>query len=164
MAQRGEKESQGGPGRQHTSVEDRAFRLASTIDQGNPKVTLERAVAQADQGSNMNLVSKAFLDKLGVVPRELKSIGFAGMAMRTAEGRTTPLSQYVILVVGVQGIWQSTLFFIRPSKASAEPEVNQVLLGLPWLHFVDATLCIRNSSIIIGDKKLGETPRAQSSL
>lgn len=48
--------------------------------------------------------------------------------------------------------------FVSPTfKGVADPP--RILLGIQWLYSVNAIICIRPSSIQVGDPEMGEAPR-----
>lgn len=76
--------------------------------------------------------------------------------MNTADGGATELSHFVSFRIGVCGIWRRIDAFVRPVvKKGGELDLH-LLLGLPWLHEVNASIYIRDSKIIVGDSRLKE--------
>ena len=114
---------------------------------------------QADQGSDLNLVSSTLLNWLGITPHDIANVQFKGLAMKTATGAKVILTHFAILHISVEGIWRDAYFFVV-LNTSFPTEVSDLLLGLPWLYMVDATIAIWESTIYVGDSSLGETPQA----
>ena len=131
-------------------------------------VILAKHMAQADQGSEFNMITAEFVAQLGLQQRSLSEVGFAEgrMTMRTADKRETTLYHYVCLDIGVEGIWRSIRCFVAPELEeyrkrsrylSAE---TQMLLGIPWLFDVNAVIRIREFKVEVGDPSIGESVRA----
>ena len=143
---------------------DKAFRFECTITVAGKAYLIDRNTTQADQGSDMNIISKALAQKLGLGFHPLAEIGFHGLAMRTADNRNTQLHHWVWIKVTVEGITREVRCLVAPdiTAVDATGRVDQLslILGMPWLWDVDALISIRKSSITIGDSLLqGETPR-----
>ncbi|KAI0991994.1 hypothetical protein K3495_g16192 [Podosphaera aphanis] len=95
---------------------DRPFRLLdATIvcPKMKSKLVLDTGVAQADQGSDINLISDLLVDTLNVEKRELP--GVRGFMMQTADGNLTTLRTFAVFELGVAGIWRT--FNLRASLA-----------------------------------------------
>ena len=69
------------------------------------------------------------------------------------------LYEAVSIEFGVSGIWRKITCFVAPDSTPSHPigEGFGLLLGIPWLHAINAVMAIRESSILIGDPGLGET-------
>lgn len=141
--------------------EDKAFRIPVTMKTFEGTVELSRAITQADQGSDLNVIGKSLAVRLGLPLGNLAEIGFKGMAMRVANGSITPLREYAIAKVGVAGIWRTINCFVLPQETENILPGSDVcmLLGLPWLYSVNAVIGIMNGSIRIGDTAANEKPR-----
>lgn len=141
--------------------EDRAFRIPVVIETIEGRIELKRSLTQADQGSDLNVIGKSLAVRLGLDLRPLSEVGFKGMAMRVANGSITSLSEYTRLSIGVAGLWRTIYCFVIPEEAEEILPASEVklLLGLPWLHSVDAIIGIRDGSIRIGDSVKGEESR-----
>ncbi|KUJ24601.1 uncharacterized protein LY89DRAFT_727621 [Mollisia scopiformis] len=74
--------------------------------------------------------------------------------MNTADGNSSSLNSYTTFNIGVNSIWKKIYVFIRPD-VGGKGDLS-LLLGLPWLHDVDAKFNIRESKIEIGDRGVGE--------
>lgn len=136
----------------------KAYRMSATLKfkRGNEMYTsvLPEDSVQADQGSDVNLMSTSAADKLGLKRRSLKDLGFARLNLITSDGRSTEMKEFVLFIIGVQGIWRSAWCLLRPHD---HPGDCMVLLGLPWLWDVVASFDIRQSSLMIGDTVAGES-------
>ena len=141
------------------TIEQKAFRVPVTVktkkDGRVVDVTLPLSVSQADQGSDMIIVTVGFLRKLRLPAKRLSERGFQGLTMNVADGTSAELSYYSDFEIGVLGVWRKIEAFVRPFDDSNIDEVH-LLLGLPWLHAVDANIKIRESIIEIGDVQRGE--------
>ncbi|RKF84333.1 hypothetical protein GcM1_113001 [Golovinomyces cichoracearum] len=76
--------------------------------------------------------------------------GLKGFSMQTVDGSITPLNDFAVLVVGVGHIFWKIYAFIR-LEIPGQPDSMNLLLGLPWLHSVNAILEIRDFTITVGD-------------
>ena len=125
----------------------------------NGKVTLiPKKNTSADQGSEMNIMSTSMSQHLSLVPKSLSEVGFLGLCMETADHRETLLETWVLFDYCVEGLWRSVPCFVSPPTPGIE-DVPRLLLGLPWLHDINAVISVRNSSIQIGDPAIGEQVR-----
>ena len=145
---------------------NKAFRIPCSVrltDNSNTtkEISLNKSQVQADQGSDINVMSTALAKQLRLELHPLSSIGFAGMTMRTADNRETMLYHWVYLDIGVAGIWRKIRCFVAPEQSSMNPssEHLSLLLGIPWLYGVNATLSIRGSKIKVEDPNVGEKVR-----
>ena len=73
--------------------------------------------------------------------------------MRSANGQTNELTHFVPLTISTAGITRWIEAFVWKEDNSGE---LFMLLGLPWLHAVNAFIDIRKSKVTIGDQDLGE--------
>ncbi len=122
---------------------DKAFRIACIIIKPNGvTVVLERKTTQADQGSDMNVISYSLSRRLELELHPLEEIGFKGLSMRTADMRETLLQYWVWLRVAVAGVVRDIRCFVAPEiinhTSSGEAEYLSLILGIPWLYSVDA--------------------------
>ena len=94
----------------------------------------------------------------------LSDIGFKGLTMRTADDRETEIIYWVWLMIAVEGIWRNIRCFVAPEVVSVtesgRSEYLSLILGIPWLYSVDAHISIRQSTIFIGDRSIGEEVRS----
>lgn len=142
---------------------EKAFRIACSIISGSgAPVSLGKAVTQTDQGSEMNVISSALRNQLGLPKYRLSDIGFQGLTMRTADHRDTPLEFWTAFTIIVEGISRSVRCFESPRVSIAGSAISEhcsLLLRLPWLFSVNAVLAIRDSKIIVEDPAREETMR-----
>ncbi|KAI0992993.1 hypothetical protein K3495_g15191, partial [Podosphaera aphanis] len=138
---------------------EKAFRIPVEVkterDGKTIKVSLPENLAQADQGSDMIIVTVGFLKKFGLSCKSLSSRGLNGLTMNVADGTSARLTHYAQFEIGVLGVWRKVEAFVRPFSARNSEEVH-LLLGLPWLHTVCAKIWIKESIIEIGDPERGE--------
>ena len=144
---------------------DKAFRIScKVIKPDNTEVLLEKRYTQADQGSDMNVISAGLVRYLGLKLHPLEEVGFKGLSMRTADHRESSLQDWVWIRVSVEGIARDIRCFVAPellqTTTSGRTEHLSLILGLPWLYSVDVFISIRQSKIMVGDQATGETPRA----
>ncbi|SLM35366.1 hypothetical protein LPUS_04613 [Lasallia pustulata] len=99
--------------------------------------------------------------QLGLHLYSLSDVGFAGLTMKTADHRETLLHHWVYLDLGVEDIWRQICCFVAPELPFPVPGMEHLslLLGIPWLYSVNATIGIWGSRIEIGDPAAGETIR-----
>ncbi|KAI0992011.1 hypothetical protein K3495_g16175 [Podosphaera aphanis] len=138
---------------------ERAFRIPVTVKtkkNGKPvTVSLPVSAAQADQGSDMIIVTVGFLEKFRLPVKTLSSRGMHGLTMNVADGTSARLTHYSQFEIGVLGIWRTVEAFVRPFSDKNADEVH-LLLGLPWLHTVCAKIWVKESIIEVGDPERGE--------
>ena len=143
---------------------DKAFRVLCSIQKPDgTEVQLDKRYVQADQGSDMNVISAGLVRHLHLDLHSLAEVGFKGLSMRTADHRDTVLHHWVWLRVIVEGIIREIRCFMAPEVTSitstGETEYLSLILGLPWLYSVDALISIRQSTIMVDDASIGETVR-----
>lgn len=138
---------------------EKAFRIPCTIRVAEKEIVLDKSHTQADQGSDMNVISIAMVRRLGLQMHDLSAIGFYGLTMQTADHNETVLQHWVQIDVGVEGLWRQIRAFVGPDGTPGRERLS-LLLGLPWLYSVNAWIHIRGSQILIGDASVGETVRA----
>ena len=146
------------------SGSDKAFRVVTVVRMANgSEVVLEKPQTQADQGSEMNVISMGLVRMLGLKLQALADIGFKGLSMRTADHRDTVLEYWVWLHVAVEGVWRHIRCFVAPEVVSVSEtgrsEYLGLILGIPWLYSVDAKISVRHSSLMVGDVTMGEEVR-----
>ncbi|POS82833.1 hypothetical protein EPUL_006181, partial [Erysiphe pulchra] len=117
------------------------------------RVTLSPGISQADQGSELNIISQGLVKAMAFPRFTLtgKKDG-SGLFVSTADGGATELKEFTCFDMGVSGIWRRIYAFIRPQDTKGSGEFH-LLLGLPWLYEVHALISIRDSVIYIGDKE-----------
>ena len=140
---------------------EKAFRIPTVVRSRGQELSLERRHTQADQGSELNVISGGMVRQLGLEVKSLAEIGFHGMSMTTADHKEHMLLHWVLLEVGVQGIWRKIRCFLGPDLplVPGHSEHLSLLLGIPWLFAVNAFISIRQSKIMLGDPEIGETVR-----
>ncbi|KAI0997162.1 hypothetical protein K3495_g11025 [Podosphaera aphanis] len=123
---------------------------------GKPvKVSLPTSVSQADQGSDMIIMTVGFLEKFNLPLNSLSNRGMNGLTINVADGTSARLTHHSQFEIGVLGIWRKVEAFVRPFSDRNADEVD-LLLGLPWLHTVCAKIWVGKSIIEIGDPERGE--------
>ena len=60
---------------------EKAFRIPGTVRAGRVETRLDKREIQADQGSDMNVMSAPMVRKLKLTPRRLSDIGFKGLTI-----------------------------------------------------------------------------------
>jgi len=118
---------------------DKAFRIPCTIKKADgANIRLEKSYVQADQGSDMNVISTGLVRQIGLDMHSLSEIGFRGLTMRTADHRETLLEHWVWLNIGVEGVWRSIRYFVTPELVTLSGETGylSLILGIPWLWFI----------------------------
>ncbi|KAI0991163.1 hypothetical protein K3495_g17024, partial [Podosphaera aphanis] len=88
-----------------TTIEQKAFRVPVTVRAKKlgkvMNVTLPTSLAQADQGSDMIIVTIGFLKKMGLPIKPLSERGFEGLTMNVADGTSARLTHYSEFEIGV---------------------------------------------------------------
>lgn len=107
----------------------------------------------------MNVISTKLSHHISLELISLSKAGFSGMSMRTTDNKETALQHIVKFTLNVQGIIRPVQAFIAPPDNNTSASWFSLLLGIPWLYQVDATVRIRQFAVTIGDKNVGETPR-----
>lgn len=142
---------------------EKAFRIPCTIRLSDKIIGLERHQTQADQGSDLNVISMGLAWKLNLELLSLDHVAFRGLTMCTADHKDTSLEFWVWLEFDVQQLWRKIRCFVSPSVInslfSIATELLSLLLGIPWLYSVNARRSIWSSIIEIGDPSLGEEVR-----
>ncbi|KAI0998947.1 hypothetical protein K3495_g9248 [Podosphaera aphanis] len=143
------------------SSSKKPFRVPGVIDikVNGQLVALElpKHICQVDRGSDINLISPYLveylrLDKFPLAPPGRKP----GVHMNTADGKSTGMNFYVKAKIRVMGITRLVELFVRPDR-NVKSKDKHVLLGLPWPWSVNAFFGIRESFMLIGDQKNGES-------
>lgn len=115
----------------------KAFRIPCTIRLSDKIIGLERHQTQADQGSDLNVISMGLAWKLNLELLSLDHVGFRGLTMCTADHKDTSLEFWVWLDFDVQQLWRKIRCFVSPSVInslfSIATELLSLLLGIPWL-------------------------------
>ncbi|POS81969.1 hypothetical protein EPUL_005212, partial [Erysiphe pulchra] len=116
-------------------INEKAFRIpveVKKIKNGKPvRVSLPTKVAQADQGSDMVILTKGFLEKFRLPIKSLSSRGLNDLTMNVVDGTSARLTHYSQFEIGVLGVWRQVDAFVRPFSSRNSGEIH-LLLGLPW--------------------------------
>ncbi|RKF71561.1 hypothetical protein GcC1_097023, partial [Golovinomyces cichoracearum] len=118
------------------------------------QVKLKPGTTQADQGSDINIISDKLARDLKIKPIKLGS--HMVLTMGTANGDSTQLHQYTAINICVEELWRTIQIFVRPPTTN---DRSTLILRLPWLYDVDADIKIRKFQLRIGDKSKGEKSR-----
>ena len=137
---------------------EKAYNIGGAARVNGKETHIPKKHTSADQGSDMNVMSTSMTQVLSLVPKSLAEVGFLGLCMETADHRETLLETWVLFDYCVEGLWRSVPCFVSPPTPGVE-DVPRLLLGLPWLHDINAVISVRNSSIQIGDPAIGEQVR-----
>jgi hypothetical protein len=139
---------------------------ATAYSQNSPLPSISTHLwAQADQGSDLNLIAAAAVPRLGLQKHSLTQLGFEpkGLKMRTADRRDVQLDEFVCLDISVAGVRRRVQCVVNPAMMAQEPQNRpdsaEILLGIPWLFDVNAVLRIRDFSVELGDPSRGESLR-----
>ncbi|CAG9950444.1 unnamed protein product [Clonostachys rosea f. rosea IK726] len=85
----------------------KAFRIDVTIGFGRDRerrYALPPNASQADQGSDCNMISFSLVSQFKMPTRTLASVGFKGPELLTADGKHTPVENFVEVQVATMGI------------------------------------------------------------
>ncbi|KAI0997557.1 hypothetical protein K3495_g10633 [Podosphaera aphanis] len=92
------------------AADQKAFRVPVTVramKHGKPvMISMPSGAAQADQGSEMIIVTIGFLKKLGLPIKDLSKHGFNGLSMNVADGTSSQLTHYSEFEIRVLGVWR----------------------------------------------------------
>ncbi|KAG6088019.1 hypothetical protein E4U15_006935 [Claviceps sp. LM218 group G6] len=91
--------------------------------------------AVADQGAEINLITRSFVLEHKIPAYDLGSIGFRGLQMVNADGRRCMVTHFV----------------------SMKLSRNMLILGLPWLYDVGAIIDIQKSELTLGLEERGDS-------
>ncbi|RKF82572.1 hypothetical protein GcC1_013040, partial [Golovinomyces cichoracearum] len=143
---------------QNNLLADRPFRvpvIVNTYKVGRLfQVKLKPGTTQADQGSDINIISDKHARDLKIKPIKLGS--HMVLTMGTANGDSTQLHQYTEINICVEELWRTIQVFVRPPTTN---DRSNLILGLPWLYDLDADSKIRKFQLTIGDKSKGKKCR-----
>ncbi|OBR02927.1 hypothetical protein CH63R_09248 [Colletotrichum higginsianum IMI 349063] len=131
----------------------RPFRIECTLSTPSMQYQLPRRAAQADQGSEMNIISPRLVDECGLRRHPLSGIGFEGLNMGAASGSTYAMTHFVAVEVTTYGIKREIWACIRPGDSD---QSVLLLLGMPWLYDVRALIDPWGAKLVIGDTSIGE--------
>ncbi|RKF65889.1 hypothetical protein OnM2_001003 [Erysiphe neolycopersici] len=106
---------------------------------------LAKELPSREPPSNTSEKTKKALERNCIDTRKSK------MEMNVANETSAKLSYFSEFEVGVMRIWRKIEAFVGQFSTENDDEVY-LLLGMPWLHAVDAKIKIRDSIIKIGDK------------
>ena len=141
---------------------EKAYEIPGSIITKGDQTDLPKKVNQADQGSEMNVITPGLVRRLILDVMPLSQLRFQGMTMMTADHKETSLTSFVCFDFISEGISRAVRCFVGPEtydKWGNIVDTFRLILGIPWLYSVNAVISIKNSSIQIGDSALGEVPR-----
>jgi hypothetical protein len=125
----------------------RAFRIKCTVTRSSKEFTkLRKFTMQADQESNMNIMTKSLRSQLRLSKNKLTNIEFHELFMRTTDHRDIYLKFWTKCSVAVEDIMRMMRCFISLTIFVAESSIfkyHSLLLRLSWLFSVNAVLTIR---------------------
>lgn len=85
---------------------EKTFGIFCCIHNEGVKHNLPCSQTQANQGSDLNVISMELVTKLGLQLQSLYFIRFRGLIMRTANHEYTRLYYWICLNMGVKDIWR----------------------------------------------------------
>ena len=111
---------------------NKAFQIPCSVRlKDSTEHALKCSKMQADQDSDMNMISDTLAKQLGIKLHFLSIIDFADMIMKTADGRESLLHDWVYLKMGVQGIWRKICCFVISEQSTVlQSEHLSLLLGI----------------------------------
>lgn len=115
---------------------EKAFRVDCTVFKPDgTTATIDKEHTQADQGSDMNVISAGLARRLSLQLNPLDEVGFKGLSMRTADHRETVLLYWVWLRLAVEGIMRDIRCFVAPelphTTATGDTEYLSLILDIP---------------------------------
>ncbi|KAI5793291.1 hypothetical protein EDC01DRAFT_630278 [Geopyxis carbonaria] len=116
-----------------------SFYVTMTVVVGRTRYRFNKVVL--DPGSDLNLITPAAVETLGLELTSVKATSMSGVAMRTADGARHRLKSITQLRFHIDnGSWSQEFFLM--------PNLNECgfsfLLGLPWLYDAWARFDVRN--------------------
>lgn len=115
---------------------DKTFRILTKVLKTDDSIcTLERKYTQADQDSDINVISTGLIRFLSLTLLALVDIRFKDLSMRTADYRKTILQHYIMLRLSVKEIVRNIKCFVASklsyTTTSDQTEYLSLILGLP---------------------------------
>ena len=131
---------------------DKTFQISCKIQIGGKKLILQQHQVQADQNSDMNVISLVMIKQLDLKICTLFNIRFTELIMKTADNQKIRLHHWVYLKISVESIWRTIRCFIV-SDLDLLQKLNHLslLLEILWLYSVNAIIEICESQIEIED-------------
>ncbi|KAI1007128.1 hypothetical protein K3495_g1091 [Podosphaera aphanis] len=134
---------------------DRPFRIPVLVNAYKLgklfQVKLKAGTTQADQGSDINIISDMLAKDIRIKPINIGPQKV--LTMGTANRGTTQLHQYAEIKICVEDIWRTIQVFVRPPTVDDRPSL---ILGLPWLYDVNADIKIIKFQLKIWNRSKGE--------
>lgn len=94
---------------------EKAFYLQGSVRIAGIVTELLKQNTQADQGSDMNVISTSMVKQLALALRPLSEVGFLGLCMETADYRETLLEYWVAFDFCAEGLWRVIKCFVSPA-------------------------------------------------
>ncbi len=133
---------------------NKIFRISCFIKKTDEtEIHLEKSYVQANQESDMNVISTDLIRQLNLNMHSLLKIEFWNLTMRTADHRKTLLKHWIWLNVDVKDVWRSIQCFVTSELVTLSRKTNylSLILDISWLWSVNAIIAMRNSKILIED-------------
>ena len=115
------------------------------------KIHLEKSYVQANQESDMNVISTDLIRQLDLNMHFLSKIEFQDLTMHTADHREMLLKHWIWLNVDVKDVWRSIQCFVTSELVilSRKSDYLSLILDISWLWSVNAIIAMRDSKILI---------------
>ncbi|KAG6155834.1 hypothetical protein E4U37_000821 [Claviceps purpurea] len=135
---------------------DISVKVKAYVESGHTRTfNLKPGQVIIERGSEISIVSRAFVTKHKIPMYDLGSVGFKRLRMGNAAGRQVKVTEFAVLEVNCQGVVRSVWAVVTPDE---QPQTRTVLkLGLPWLYDVGAKFDIVGSKLTIGMQEEGDT-------
>lgn len=142
---------------------NKAFRILCFIQKSDEFIIhLDKFYVQANQRSDMNVISTELIKHLSLQSHSLSEIEFAELSMRTVNHHKTVLHDWIWLDIDVKEVWRKIQCFIA-SKLITENDDKQeylsFILEISWLWIVNVIIVIQNSKIMIENFSFNENIR-----
>lgn len=139
---------------------NKAFRILCFIQKSDKSIVhLNKFYVQANQRSNMNVISTELIKYLSLQSHSLNEIEFAELSMCTANHHETVLHDWIWLDIDVKEVWRKIWCFITSkliTKNNDKQEYLNLILEISWLWIMNVIIVIQNSKIMIKNLSFNE--------
>ena len=134
---------------------DKTFQISCKIWVGSKELTLQQHQIQADQSSDMNVISLVMIKQLSLKICALFNVRFAELIMKMTDNQKIRLHHWIYLKISVKGIWRTIrCFIISDLDLLQKSDYLSLLLRIFWLYSVNAIIGICESQIEIEDSAI----------
>lgn len=142
---------------------DKAFRILCFVQKSDESIVhLDKFYVQANQNSDMNVISTELIKHLNLQLYSLSEIKFAELSMCITNHHETVFHDWIWLNIDVKEVWRKIRCFVT-SKLIKENEDKQeylnFILRISWLWIVNIIIVIQNFKIMIEDSDFNKNIR-----